>query len=297
MYSFARTPRWLAGHALAGGLLVIFVIAGFWQFSRHTEVRDRNAAFTERQDMPALDADRVFEAAADAESLDRLEYRTVTLPVARLDWNEAVQIRNRSLDGVPGCHVAVPVAPGTTVPVSGGDGDAASSGTRTGGDTTGILVVAGWLPAGGVCEDAVAAGAAALRDGLSDARHLTGRLRLTQQRRLLGPADPAVGRLRSLARTDVQRIDQQTTLELVDVYAELVTAARADQTPIRLGDSGSEAGLTALLRPLPPPELDAGPHLGYAVQWFSFALVAIVGYTLVLRHQARKGESEQIADD
>lgn len=286
MYSFARRPIWLAGHALAGGLLVVFLIAGFWQLSRHGEVRDRNAAVVDRQDLPALDADRFFEAVSEPQLQAELEYRSVTLAVERFEWNEAVQIRNRSLDGVPGCHLAVPVAPGTT-----------SSGSRSGLGATGILVVAGWLPAGGACEDAVSTGAGAFGGGLGDARHLTGRIRLSQQRGLLGPADPAVGRLDSLARTDVQRIDQQTTLDLVDVYVELVAATRAGGDPIRLGDNSSGTSLTALLRPLPPPELDAGPHLGYTGQWFSFAAVAIVGYTLVLRHQARKGDSEQIADD
>ena len=285
MYSFARKPIWLAGHALAGGLLVIFVIAGFWQLSRHGEVRDRNAAIVERIEMRPLDVDRFFEAVSTAGHAEQLEYRTVTLPVERFDWNDAVQIRNRSLDGIAGCHIAVPVAP-----------DRAATGT------TGVLVVAGWLPAGGACEDAVATGAAAFAGGLSDTRQLTGRIRLSQQRGLLGPADPAVGRLDSLARTDVQRIDRQTTLDLVPVYVELIAATRADATPIRFGGDGSgsassRTGLTALLRPLRPPELDAGPHLGYTIQWFSFAAVAIVGYTLVLRHQARKGESEQIADD
>jgi len=36
--------------------------------------------------------------------------------------------------------------------------------------------------------------------------------------------------------------------------------------------------------PSPPPELDDGPHLGYALQWFSFAVIAVVGWgALVLR--------------
>ena len=36
-----------------------------------------------------------------------------------------------------------------------------------------------------------------------------------------------------------------------------------------------------------PPDLDAGPHLGYAMQWFSFSLIALVGYPLILRRVAR----------
>jgi surfeit locus 1 family protein len=32
---------------------------------------------------------------------------------------------------------------------------------------------------------------------------------------------------------------------------------------------------------LPPPALDEGPHLSYAIQWFSFAAIALVGGTVV----------------
>lgn len=269
MYSFARNPIWLAGHALAGGLLVIFVIAGFWQLSRHNEVSNRNAAVVERTEMRPLDADRFFEAVAAVEMIDRLEYRTVTLPVERFDWEDSVLIRNRSFDGVAGCHLALPAAVISVDSVR----------------PRGVLVVAGWLHQA-VCEEEPDDLRRALRPELDTARQIEGRIRRSQQRGLLGPADPAQGRLDSLARADVERIDQQTTFDLVPVYVELAHA----ETPDATSD-------TAMLRILAPPEFDAGPHLGYALQWFSFAAVAIVGYTLVLRHQARKGESEQIADD
>ena len=39
--------------------------------------------------------------------------------------------------------------------------------------------------------------------------------------------------------------------------------------------------------PPQPPELSDGPHLGYAVQWFLFAGVVMVGYPILLRRVAR----------
>lgn len=33
---------------------------------------------------------------------------------------------------------------------------------------------------------------------------------------------------------------------------------------------------------LPPPEVDAGPHLSYAVQWFAFAVIAVGGWLIVV---------------
>jgi surfeit locus 1 family protein len=41
------------------------------------------------------------------------------------------------------------------------------------------------------------------------------------------------------------------------------------------------------LRRWRPPALDNGPHLSYAIQWFSFALIVIVGTVLLLRKRVR----------
>jgi cytochrome oxidase assembly protein ShyY1 len=34
--------------------------------------------------------------------------------------------------------------------------------------------------------------------------------------------------------------------------------------------------------------VDAGPHLGYAFQWFSFAAIAILGFLLMLHLSRRR---------
>ena len=38
-----------------------------------------------------------------------------------------------------------------------------------------------------------------------------------------------------------------------------------------------------LPRRWPPPTFDNGPHLSYAIQWFSFALIALVGTAVLIR--------------
>ncbi len=38
-----------------------------------------------------------------------------------------------------------------------------------------------------------------------------------------------------------------------------------------------------LPRRWPPPVFDNGPHLSYAIQWFSFALIALVGTAVMIR--------------
>ncbi|HEY8523979.1 MAG TPA: SURF1 family protein [Acidimicrobiales bacterium] len=52
------------------------------------------------------------------------------------------------------------------------------------------------------------------------------------------------------------------------------------------------------LRPLPALELSEGPHLSYAVQWFVFSTIGVVGYPLVLRRVvARRGKEVDDAGD
>lgn len=40
--------------------------------------------------------------------------------------------------------------------------------------------------------------------------------------------------------------------------------------------------------PLPKPALDDGPHLTYAMQWFAFTAIAVVGWALLIRSSARR---------
>jgi len=46
------------------------------------------------------------------------------------------------------------------------------------------------------------------------------------------------------------------------------------------------------IRPTPLPVLDNGPHLSYAIQWFSFAIIAVVGSVFLYRNGARRGARE-----
>jgi surfeit locus 1 family protein len=46
-----------------------------------------------------------------------------------------------------------------------------------------------------------------------------------------------------------------------------------------------------LPRRLPPPELTNGPHLSYAIQWFSFAAIVLIGSFTLFRRTVRRGVS------
>jgi surfeit locus 1 family protein len=71
-------------------------------------------------------------------------------------------------------------------------------------------------------------------------------------------------------RVDIDRIEEQMPYELLPVYL------------VQMGERGNELPLL-----LSPPDFeDEGPHLSYAVQWFGFTAVVLVGWFFLVR---RKG--------
>jgi cytochrome oxidase assembly protein ShyY1 len=57
----------------------------------------------------------------------------------------------------------------------------------------------------------------------------------------------------------------------------------ARQTPAQSG---------SLPTPVPMPDLSEGPHLSYAIQWFSFAAVAVAGAVILLRRDQRSSTED-----
>ncbi len=63
-----------------------------------------------------------------------------------------------------------------------------------------------------------------------------------------------------------------------------ILGARVEPLAVQqISSSADDQGLV----PVPLPELDSGPHRGYAAQWFIFATIGLIGYPLVLRKVAR----------
>lgn len=81
-----------------------------------------------------------------------------------------------------------------------------------------------------------------------------------------------VARLERVARTAVRNLAEGRDAAL-PVVVQLATSDPADDP---------------LLVPVPRPELDDGPHLSYAVQWFLFASVGVIGYPFFLRGEAQR---------
>jgi surfeit locus 1 family protein len=58
-----------------------------------------------------------------------------------------------------------------------------------------------------------------------------------------------------------------------------------------------DTALPRFPRRLDPPVLDDGPHLSYAIQWFAFAIIALVFAGIVLRKNSVSGTSTSVSGE
>lgn len=96
--------------------------------------------------------------------------------------------------------------------------------------------------------------------------------RPSQIRQGLGQSDPGGD---VIPRIDLDTLADRFGGDPLGVYIEVIGAGSATQLPV----------------PAPVPDFsDEGPHLNYAIQWFSFAVVGTVGYGFLLRRALRSGD-------
>ena len=132
-------------------------------------------------------------------------------------------------------------------------------------DGSAVLVNRGWVP---LDLDEVPVTAATPPIGEIT---VEGWLAPTRERGALGPADPDDGRLTAMNRVDIERIQEQVPFPLLPMYL------------VALGEQGSELPV-----PVESPTFDDdGPHLAYAIQWFSFLAIGLVGYGFLIRRSLR----------
>jgi len=223
-------------------LAIVFVNLGFWQLRRLEERRLANTVGESRFEAEPVDIGTLIEAAGDDE--ESLEYRRATA-TGMFRAEDEVLIRSQVHQGAAGFHVITPLV--------GEDGSA-------------TLIDRGWIPL--VLDRAPVTEAPPPRGTVT----VEGWVRPTQLRGSLGPTDPAEGRLVSMSRVDIGRIEQQVDYDL---------------DPVFLSTIGGQAG--ELPVPAPQPAFDdEGSHLPYAIQWFSFALIGLVGYFFLIRRSARR---------
>ncbi len=248
----------LYGKWLWASLLVVLGVAllirlGFWQLDRLAERRASNAHLLAQLELPPL----TITGQALAPSGVDLRRATVR---GRYDFAQEMVLRNRALNGAPGVHVITPL--------------------RIAGSATAVLVDRGWIP-----YDEAAPELRRVYDRPTGEVEVRGILHVSQARlNSLSPADPPLSpdrpRLDEWFRVDIPRIQQQLPYPLLSVYLEEGQPSVAALPPISTPD--------ALPRPDVQIDLSDGPHLSYAIQWFSFATILLVGYVTLFVKQSSK---------
>ncbi|MBI3242458.1 MAG: SURF1 family protein [Chloroflexi bacterium] len=191
------------------------------------------------------------------EALDTsaLEYRRATVTGA-FDFPQEILLRNRSKSEITGVHLLTPL--------------------KIEGSDKAVLVDRGWIAY--TASDPQTRTAYAGPTGLVA---LTGVVRLSQSRpSTLAPYDPPLGpdlpRLDAWFWIDIPRIQQQVPYPLLPFFIE----QDAGPDPTTLPAPGWEV------------ELNDGPHLSYAVQWFSFATVLVTGSIALARRNVKRQTSK-----
>ncbi|NCC31756.1 MAG: SURF1 family protein [Chloroflexia bacterium] len=165
---------------------------------------------------------------------------------------ESVVLRGRRSDsGVDGVHLLTPF--------------------QLSGSEAAILVDRGWLPSNQRSPSDLA-GYAVARDVTLEGFAWAPQVRPDSP---LAPRDlplPGETRIEAWVRVDVPGLQQQVGIPLLPLYIEVLPSADAATLP----------------RPPDPRQLDDGPHLGYALQWFTFAGMMIVVYTILMRQELQR---------
>lgn len=244
-------PRWLVGHLLVVGLVALFINFGLWQLDRLDSRAERNAFRSERLAAEPVPLRELL--ARHGDEVEQLEFRRVRAE-GRYQPAHELLLRGRSRNGEPGWHVLTPLLQ--------------ESGRV-------VLVDRGWVP---IRMDEPPLEQATPPEGVITTEGIA---RVEEDPpegwwARLAPRDPPEGQLSTAYYIDVDRLAPQIPYPLEPVYLETLSSSPAATYDFPL--------------PAEPPAFERGPHLSYALQWFSFALIGIVGYTLLLWRTVRQGE-------
>ena len=235
MYKFLLKPKWLAFHALLVVLVATMCSLANWQLNRHVERKAFNETLTLRFSEPPQPLAEILQRFPDREDA---QWRLATVSGTYLEQS-TVNVVNVSQDGRAGYD------PVTPLEIDGGKI---------------VLINRGFvpldapqpLPPTGVVE-------------------ITGRIRLSAERRTGAVSDSPTGVLTDIQRVDIDRLAQQLPAPVVDVYLEATQSTPADNDMLSI---------------IAPPVFGNGPHLGYVGQWLLFSMCAIGGWiALVVREK------------
>lgn len=259
MYRFLLRPRWLLFHLIVIAGIVAMVFLAFWQLDRLDQRKEFNSVVAERSEEEPVAFATILEGLESGElDVDSAEWRPVTASGTYLP-DQIIEFNN-SQGGRAGDNVLTALVL---------DDDPAN-GTEAG---TTVIVNRGFVPLG---QDLPPAPATRVE--------VLGFVRPSEVRVRGDVTDANDGEvLTEIRRIDVDRIAQQLPGEVAPVFIQLTAAAPAltssDPAPVVL------------------PEMNNGPHLAYAIQWFIFSIAVAVGWVLAVRRSisVRVAEREAAA--
>lgn len=182
---------------------------------------------------------------------DRLHLRRVRVR-GTFDNDESIIVHNRPYEQQPGVHLVVPL--------------------RIQGSEQAVLVNRGWIPLGEAGEPALAERRSY---DISQPITITGIAYPSQTQTGFGPTDPIPSpaeRRDAWFRIDIERIEKQLPYPLWPIYIKQMNDARPAEPPLQEGE----------------PVLSEGPHLGYALQWFTMALILLITYAFFIRQEMKE---------
>jgi len=240
---------------IVGTALVLLVAAvcirlGFWQLARLGEKQAINAAIVERSAQPQV---RLGSATRDSAGLI---FRPATAS-GHYDNERTIILPGRSYRGAPGVLVLTPLRLA--------DGSA-------------VLVQRGWAPAA----DGATVDIGPMR--IDSAVTVNG---------LVLPFPGAESTLAARAQNGTPGDSFRRVWYTIDpdvlrgAFPYALLPVRLQQLP-HTGVRDTASALYPVAQAA--PELDEGPHLGYAVQWFSFALIFLIGWVALV--WSRRGHEE-----
>ncbi len=186
---------------------------------------------------------------------EALHFKRVAV-TGTFDNAQTIALRNQMSGDTPGLHLVTPL--------------------RLSGSNQAVLVDRGWIPRGLADPEPASL---LVYDAFGEVS-LEGVAYRTQTRSgLLSPIDPPLKegqeRLVAWSRMDIDRLQEQLPYPLLPVFIRQLpnSTDRPDRLPRPEGVS-----------------LDEGPHLGYALQWFTFAGILAITYSVFIRQELQKTE-------
>lgn len=248
--------RWILASLLVLAAAAVMVRLGIWQLDRLTQRRAFNARVLAQVNAPALD----LSGNALTENLYDMEYRQVTV-TGEYDFFQQVALRNQVWQNNWGVHLMTPLH------ISGSD--------QT------ILIDRGWIP-GDDFEAGQAEGRWPKYDepGIVTIKGIIRRPQIKPDFGSITDPTPAAGqRLVAWNLANLPVISMQLPYKVLPVYIQQAPSPEWTSMPYRS-----------------QPELDLseGPHMGYAIQWFTFATILLLGYPFFVFREERASKKSPI---